>query len=164
MKLTEEQIIENNKLIAEFMRFERYFPNMASESELSKMYYYPYRNHIFYEGLYIHNMKQTSAEGTYVLQSIADCNHLKDLHFHKSFDWLMPVVEKIEHLEEDQHTLSRFDINSHHARFWPLTRKEGAFIAGCYETSPEVIKFKTKIEAVYYVVVESIKCYNLIKK
>ena len=38
--MTTEEIIKGNKLIAEFMGFVKYYPNMTSESDLSNFYYY----------------------------------------------------------------------------------------------------------------------------
>ena len=82
-----------------------------------------------------------------------------NLYFHCSWDWIMPVVEKIEKLDETDDHLSRFEICSHYAAFW-LFDENRNIIAGAYKTSPEKVKFATKIEAVYYVAVEAIKWYN----
>ena len=92
--MTREEIIKGNKLIAEFMGFVRYFPNMTLESDLSKFYYYPYNDRIFDEGLYT-STKMTSQEGYYVNQCIRENHHLKNMQFHSSWGWLMPVVQKI---------------------------------------------------------------------
>lgn len=82
--------------------------------------------------------------------------------YHTSWDWLMPVVDKIEHLFETTTQLPRFEINSHVAYFavFPSGEPYVRWYAGCYSESPEKVKFNSKIEAVYYVCVEFIKWYN----
>jgi len=80
-----------------------------------------------------------------------------ELSFHASWNNLMPVIDKIEHLYEDEYTLPRFEINSHHCIF---RRKDFYCIAGCYHTSPEKICFNTKLESAWHVVVQFIKWYN----
>jgi len=67
MEKSKECIIEDNKSIAEFMEYER-----------NKMEYF-----IFQHGYFDFN-------GQWI-----DKFHKKDLEFHKSWDWLMPVVQKI---------------------------------------------------------------------
>ena len=81
--------------------------------------------------------------------------------YHLSWDWLMPVVEKIERLYETETSLPMFEINSHYCKF-ALTypHKYKAFITGCYRSSPEEIKANSKIEAAWIVAVEFIKYYN----
>lgn len=84
-----------------------------------------------------------------------------DLEYNSSWDWLMPVVEKIEHLYETPTSLPLFNINSHYCKF-ALTHphKYKVFIVGSYKTSPEEIKANSKIEAAWMVAVEFIKYYN----
>jgi hypothetical protein len=91
-----QEIIENNKIICEYMGFVRHFPNMTLTSDLSQIYYYPYMDRIFDEGLYTSTIKMTSQEGYYTNQCIRESHHLKDMQFHKSFAWLMPVLQKIQ--------------------------------------------------------------------
>ena len=86
-----------------------------------------------------------------------------ELKYHSSWDWLMPVIEKIEHLFETDNTLPLFDINSHFCRFslGPYEIKEyKQWIYGCYITSPEENKCSTKIDAAWNVCVEFIKWYK----
>ena len=61
--MTQEEIIEGNKLIAEFMGYELAGPGFPS-------------------GYFVNN----------------DYFHFENLKFHTSWNWLMPVVEKIESL------------------------------------------------------------------
>lgn len=96
--MTVGEIESINKTIAEYMKFSKCFPNMIETSELSKMYRYSYMDRVFYDGLYFNNSRIICSEGRYEFHAIGDGNTLLNLDFHKSYDWLMPVVEKIEHL------------------------------------------------------------------
>ena len=81
--------------------------------------------------------------------------------YNESWDYLMPIVDKIEHLYETEKSLPVFDINSHHARFavsYPFKYKN--WIVGIGAKSAEKIKADSKIEATWMVVVEFIKWYN----
>lgn len=81
MKLSPNEILKNNKLIAEFMEFEKYHIKDKNDGYLVvlKKGYIP--------------METCVAK----------------LQFHSSWDWLMPVVEKIEDLDYNElvsHTYS----------------------------------------------------------
>jgi hypothetical protein len=93
--MKEQEIIEGNKLIAEYIGFVKHFPNMNKESDLSNFYYYPYIDKVFDEGNYTSAVKMTSQEGIYHNICIRESNHLKDLPFYKSWGLLVPVVQKI---------------------------------------------------------------------
>ena len=133
--MTNKEILEGNKLIAEFMQ---------------------------YNDIDCHECKHSGV-----------CNHLQcglstqekieQFKFHSSWDWLMPVVEKIEYLYATDYILPRFEINSHICSFsvgYSEFKKYKQWICGCYDSSPEKEKRNTKIEAAYYVCVEFIKWYN----
>lgn len=85
--------------------------------------------------------------------------HPSYLRFHCSLDWMMLVIEKLERLQETEDSLPFFDINSHYVRFG-FSEPYVDIIAGCYETSPELVKFNTKLEAVFYVSVMAIEEWN----
>lgn len=86
---------------------------------------------------------------------------VNELKYHSSWDWLMPVVEKIEHLYADETSLPRFTISSHDCNFAvSYPRKYKSWIVGCYSKSPEKIKANSKIEAAWKVALEFIKWYN----
>ena len=70
--------------------------------------------------------------------------HERDLKFHKDWNWLMEVVEKIESIG------FTFETKKNWAR---ITRKGENIILRWEED-------KTKIEAVYNACIEFIKCYN----
>lgn len=137
-----EEIVEGNKLIAEFMC-------MKND-----------------DGTFYVNIYGGFPEGTLHFINLPINYHwpMNGFDSHKwnsSWDWLMPVVEKIEHLYEDKHTLPRFEINSHHSTF---DIKDFECVCGSYSSSPEKVKFNSKIEATWHVVVEFIKWYNDNKK
>ena len=66
-------IEEGNKLIAEFMG--------GKKNNISDIYYLPEFGHYF---------------NSYGQIEWSDCFRLNELKYHTSWDWLMPVVEKIE--------------------------------------------------------------------
>ena len=114
---------ENNKLIAQFMQLEL-ISNKEYEIKRKDM------------------IKQNIA---YDLPLTLD-----DLKYHSSWDWLMPVIEKIESYE-------RYDVN---------ILQYGTII---YDNQKEMvnniadISFDTKIEHTYDAIVKFIKYYNTIK-
>jgi hypothetical protein len=83
----------------------------------------------------------------------------KDLYFHSSWDWLMPVVESIENIERtDLYKHPQFRLSSY--RYLPEEWK--ADIQDCKTTK---IRFQTnncnsKLEATWLVIIEFIKWYN----
>lgn len=134
--MSEQKIIEGNKLIAEFMELGWETIKEVCISNLKK---YGHRNPD-----YLNNPMYWNC-------------------YHSSWDWLMPVVEKIEHLFESDNTLPLFDINSHFCRFslgHHEIKEYKQWIYGCYITSPEENKCSTKIDAAWNVCVEFIKWYN----
>lgn len=143
-------IIEGNKLIAEFMGAKW---NGATENIFR-----------FTENLPI--------EGK---------NNYKTLEYHSSWDWLMPVVEKIEYLgcqtfnSINVTIYSRFKIEHNHIiLYWSSNHnyqlqlevlpdwKEGhnSNTTKEYKRVP-IDKNSTKLEALYIAVVEFIKWYNI---
>ena len=83
-----------------------------------------------------------------------------ELLFHSSWDWLMPVIDKIESIGETKDRKRRFEINSHNCQTAVFKPKFEVFIVGCYLKSPEKEKASSKIEAAYKVVIKFIKWYN----
>lgn len=82
------------------------------------------------------------------------CN-VSDLEYHTSWDWLMPVVAKIESLEEDESWTISIELNS--VIVWmhsPYMKK-----------AKKIVKVTSinKREATYRAVVEFIKEYNKTK-
>lgn len=94
------------------------------------------------------------------------------LKYHESWNLLMPVVEKIEKIFKTKDRIPSFKISAQSVWFYlpdhsvkiqfeseptPTAFYE---VAGCYSEAVEKVKFDTKIEAVYYVVVKFIEWYN----
>ncbi len=121
--------IEQNKLIAEFMGFEKTF--IRSEKGMPYDYTLP-------NGFDLIKETETTIEGQWceVLQEQDYCM-VSDLKFGTSWDWLMPVVEKIDLIDSYQ-----------------MTR----------ETMKNIGLSVPKIELVYEYVVQFIQWYNENKK
>ena len=129
-KIQEQQIIEGNKLIAEFMGGERHWLNGMKE---------PFTDDTIW-GYYDVGVNIIS---TYSGRPIALVN---DLKYHTSWDWLMPVVEKIESLGyEVLIGKNLYRENSHHC----MIHNQGDSIY--YELEDSV-----KIVAVWKTIVEFI--------
>lgn len=83
---------------------------------------------------------------------------VNDLLYHSSWDWLMPVVEKIEDT-----SLPGFPKYGHHFQItnWNVIIKD--ILSGVVRCSINLssMKILSKIEAVYLAVVQFIKWYNL---
>ena len=75
-----------------------------------------------------------------------DGNCFDELLFHTSWDWLMPVVEKIEGLRDENGNAYRFTIDMCNAQI--------------EETNIEILGGAFKIDTTYKAVVEFIKQYN----
>jgi len=106
---------------------------------------------------------------------------VKDLKFHSSWDWLMPVVEKIEMMGSNKFNdintvlYSRFEIKHNHIKlYWSKDHKYQLFIEVIQKGNDsssfglskkyiriDVTKETTKLEAVWLACVEFIKFYNL---
>jgi hypothetical protein len=71
---------------------------------------------------------------------------IESMEYHTSWDWLMPVVEKIEGLRDSKGNAYRFIIDMCNAQI------EGANI--------EILGGAFKLETTYKAVVEFIKWYN----
>lgn len=144
--MTKEQILNGNKLIAEFMWWDIIEPSNSSLLEQS----------------------------------------IKHTQYHRSFDWLMPVAEKIEQLGHQTFNLdgkvidcySRFEIkhnrinlswsHNHGYQLYIETQEEwrsGGNVGLAKEYKRINIKKETtKLEALWLIVVEFIRWYNLNNK
>ncbi|MEI8197908.1 MAG: hypothetical protein WCI73_18590 [Phycisphaerae bacterium] len=116
--MTQEQINKNNPIIAEFM------------------------------GAVIKKGTETALDRYYDLKDKGYFHYTKQLQYHTSFGWLMPVVEKIEKLN----CVMQFKITG---RWAEIT---------C--DSPIYLKYRgeTKLEAIYIAVTNFINWYNTVKK
>ena len=120
---------ENNKMIAEFMGYEDW-------SEYSSV-----------------RLKRTDGIDAY--KHI--CKY-KDLHYHKTWEWLMPVVEKIEDIRFDNEdkdsfvSYHRYDVDNRGIGCTITDVQEGK-VVGCGD-------YATKRESTYKAVIEFINNQN----
>lgn len=119
----------NNEVIAEFMGAEK---GLSTEA---------YPN--VYTGV-SHNMMGIIT---------VDVSRMK---FHTSWDWLMPVVEKIEDLE----VVDRFDIYKNDVYIWAEDYLENKCRIELSYGEIHNPDYSTKIEAVYNAILTFIKWYN----
>jgi hypothetical protein len=87
-------------------------------------------------------------------------HHEEQLCFEISWDWLMPVVDKIESIGETEFYKTRIEINSHCCSINSILDNCPSIIIGSYLDSPEKKKESTKIKAAWRVCIEFIKWYN----
>ena len=128
--MKEKEVLENNKLIAKFMEF----------PINSKQVMYDTRIYYDISKLNLYNMVSMACEDQF--------------SFHKSWDWLMPIVEKIE----------SFIFNKPESD----TYYNVQILGGCYvmiisNNGDELITSdsgQSKLECTYLAVVEFIKWYN----
>ena len=120
--------MESNKLIAEFMGF----PKEADAVDDRTIAYYVGESILWTDN--------TDNENEY------DVFHPDDMQFHKSWDWLMPVVEKIESLRDANGNAYRFTIDMCNAQI--------------EETNIEILGGRFKLDTTHKAVVEFIKTYN----
>lgn len=140
---------ETNKLIAEFMEFKK---SIVRNTKGQQYVYW------LSEGFELIKEVETTIEGVWceVLQEQDYCM-VEDLKFHSSYDWIMPVVEKIETL----------NISGKNPEFFIMYDNRPEF-HGWYWSIEVPKQFKkdclgreaTKIEAVYNAVHEFILWYN----
>jgi len=118
---TKEEIIEGNKLIAEFMGYEK---TIYSD--------------VFNGDLYALDVSK------------GEIYAISQMQYHTSWDWIMPVVEKIESFGFYTNILSADNDNKKHAMHITLVNEEEQYS----------LWYESKILAVYKAVVEFIKWYN----
>ncbi len=187
--------MENNKLIAEFMGYIYFKEKVNVENEWSwdildvyskvpiETYYIPEYNETYFAMLpnpdygkenpinWNPDIKHLSWE------SLNHGEYLTNLKYHKSWDWLMPVVEKIESLDlsENGYTWKGIDGETEYNNgsiHVDIVDRNKCWIYMNLQLDPphtfnektSYIAFPTKIEAVYAAVVEFIEYYNTIKQ
>lgn len=148
--MTRKEVIEGNKLIAEFMGYSVGFPHKTDK--------YGYIQTV--EGYIIPSIVNPSPH-----PSDIDTHQfsLTDLRFHSSWDWLMPCIEKIELIEDSYHgrfvvyiSSNNCTIQSTNFRLDKISVEPSHYFNSLYGNS--------KIEAVWVAIVEFIKWYNSCKK
>ena len=141
--MTTEEIIEGNKLIAEFMGFQKC---NCIRNENGRYYDY----HLSDKFELIKEVKiWIEGEHGFGLENQDMC-FIEDLKFHSSYDWIMPVVEKIEQL------LFPNDV------FYNIHILGGCCVCIISSDMDELGQYSepTKILTVFKAVVEFIKWYN----
>lgn len=140
--------MSDNELIAIFIGFTRYFPNMKPEYPASKYYRYPRRDSVFHESCYVSDSVMGCSEGKFESVNITQSRHVDTIPFQSSWNLLMPVVEKIENtlLKDGSYPSISIGPDNYCAIFHPFFEFLG--------------EEESKIQCVYYAVVEFIKWYN----
>jgi hypothetical protein len=150
--MSEQEIIEGNKLIAEFMGVD---------------FYDKYFNINLHDSLY------TRDNYNLFINMIMEL-HPNDLKYNSSWDWLIPVIDKIEDLDvSDQHyqwemegeTRSNFmcfefDMDRHSDSYSASIWMELSLDPVCLVAGGHLKPYSTRIEAVWNTVIEFIKYYN----
>lgn len=146
--MTQEQL-EGNMLIAKFMGWQVKSRTYFSDS---RTYFYPYKPNSEKISL---NFGCNTEHNTWV--KIANhCN------FHKNWNKLMTVVEKIMGIDETKTCFGlSFEIYCHGAH---CSYKGWSVSSTIFGSNKSNRQFNTRIECVYFVCVEFIKYYNSIKK
>ena len=158
--MTEQEILDGNKLIAEFMGWE-YFEKSKTSIEG-----YPFGGHDYFEetDVWIKNPTDKYREilchyGYYNIDDDLEKKDLFDdwcykLQFNTSWDWLIPVVEKIESLK----WVDEFNIC-----YDEVAKGSYANILPSYKDTFNSLStdiYTNKINAVYDVVIQFIKWFN----
>ena len=138
--------MEDNKLIAEFMGFK--LPDVNNPDSL-------YSKDIKRKGTTILDMSTGRRFHTMVDDKVLFDGD--ELMFHKSWDWLMTVVEKIETIERTVASITHNQCAIIDENYADLSKPKE-----CREIRFEEIweEGNTKLEATYKAVIEFIKWYN----
>ena len=144
MTMTNE-ILEGNKLIAEFMGWKK---DGQSSYDFSD-------DRVFRGYLYDRSVSYNYAHECF---SIFE----RDLPYHSSWDWLMPVVEKIESI---QNNLQYFTVVIKGNKCQVLERRGNEKIrANFLHHTIKWIEGETKIDAVWQTIIQFIQWHQTIKK
>ena len=138
--MTQEEIIEGNKLIAKFMEFKS--TNKCVRSESGK--YYDYHSNPNFICIKEDEICVESEKGYGLVEQ--DYLFVEDLKFNSSWDWLMPVVEKIENVLDGDVSVIISDASC------------SISYSNSYSICAEAY---TKIEAIWLACVNFITWYNL---
>jgi hypothetical protein len=132
---TENEIIKENRIIAHFMNY-FYIKDFDTYS--------------------IPEQERLKVDSFSYSYEFSDIFKSKELKFHLSYDWLMPVIEKIENLNLDEFGLGEFVSN--------ISNRQGFYcefrLRNSYETKISDSFGDSKIDAIYNAVIEFINWYN----
>lgn len=92
---------------------------------------------------------------------------VEQLRYHKDWNWLIPVVEKIESIYSEHHGYFGVHISSNSCSIQGtklhLAIEKNSKYGYVYMSDPNAI-LETKLESTYYNVVAFIKWYNIVKE
>ena len=156
--MSKQEIIEENKLIAEFMELKIFNIQRLIPADG----YYDLNDRIYPTNIYINKnsldyieLIDSISSGLPIEIELYKCYEENSLRYHVSWDWLIPVVEKIENDLKDSFTIDIINKNQ-----CEVIRNGDEFICGYgFETVNHL-----KIEAVYNSIVKFIKWYKLCQK
>jgi hypothetical protein len=188
--MTEKEIFEGNKLIAEFMGYIYYEPNVTIEYEYSEEIWDVYsKTPILVEGdehgKYFckvpnpdYGNKDSKRWSDTIEKLCWSCinEHRIDLQYHASWDWLMKVIDKIEDIGEnevDSNKNYHFNIGKRHVRViydygsWSIEHSELAKDPEKFKKFDKAsecyryhLNYGNKLETTWFAVVDFIKWYN----
>lgn len=137
MKTKDKELIKENILIADFMGGEPI--NKVKSNPIA--YAFPFE----------FGHKETWDEGGFQGSGKSSCWDIEDLQYNSSWEWLMPVIEKIESLGAD------FSIKCNKVVLHGFVQKK----VEIYRWESDTIR--SKMENTFEGVIEFIKWYNKIK-
>jgi len=138
--MNNEEILEGNKLIAEFMGYKPCFSHIIDK--------YNYTQTV--DGFLITGKCNAGNHQEDEYENFA----IKHLIFHYSWDWLMPVVEKIE-------SISELSLNRKCNFHVTIEKHQCVIMWGISFTISDIYDYNnSKISTVYKSVIEFIKWYN----
>lgn len=149
-----KNIKDSNKLIAEFMGYPHYKKVLIDFSDCGGIYDWT----DVYSKVPIKVNDYPEDEQCYLEDSFLKENYVNLMYnpkYHDSYDWLMPVVEKIETIA---HPDSKFPIEFTVDGKYAASFNECGF--GDYPTSFIREYGNTRLEAVYKSIIQFIKWYN----
>ena len=162
MESKEQQILEGNKLIAEFLGFKFHKKLDIDFSDCGGIYD---RTDVWSK-VEILSEDYPESDQFYISDewkpAIGDVIY-GELEYHENWSWLMPVVEKIEAIYDKHHGYFGIHISSNscsiQGTYLHKAIKNLSEYGYVYMSDPNAI-FSTKIESTWYNVVEFIKWYN----
>ena len=144
-KVKDKLVIQNNILIAEFMGGKP--ANQVKDNPIA--YIFPFE----------FGWQETWDEGGFQGSGASSCWDIGDLQYHSSWDWLMPVIEKIE--QNNFVDIPTLLFGNYSCNIMKLDRKEFPKFEGWEAGDNEINTHSTsKIEAVYKAVIEFVKYHN----
>lgn len=144
-----ENITENNKLIAEFMGYK--YIGFNNNDELKPGWWKDNIDLLKIQSQEIFNRKMGNPNFL--------CRKHNELRYYNSWNWLMPVVEKIESIKDSYHGRFGVYINSNSCTIQSTNFRPDKPIPNPPHYDYNIV-LNNKIESVYYSVINFINFYN----